>query len=159
MCRRSYVYIYVRVCPSVYTQVVSDRAIKHVNELTLFQELGAIPGEEDGSPVQCAVLFIVQRADCAFFRPCDEADPLFANVVKHAQDKGRAHTHTHTQSHTIPHPCDEADPLFANVVKHAQDKGGAQTRTHARTHTRACTYIHAHRSLPEGSGQQCLRCL
>lgn len=39
--------------------VVSDRAIKHVHELTTLHQGGKLP---DGTPVKCAVLFIVNRS-------------------------------------------------------------------------------------------------
>lgn len=44
--------------PKPKIKVVSDRAIKHVNELTQLQQAGKL---EDGTPVECAVLFLVSR--------------------------------------------------------------------------------------------------
>jgi DNA-binding sugar fermentation-stimulating protein len=70
--------------------VVSDRAIKHVHELTQIQS--------QDPTIQCAVLFVVNRSDCHAFTPCDEADPLFANIVKHAQLQGK----DERQSNTAP---------------------------------------------------------
>ncbi|KAG2435933.1 hypothetical protein HXX76_007128 [Chlamydomonas incerta] len=89
-------------------KVVSDRAIKHVTELTALHkhgrelpEAGSVPHEGDegagggkGEPeggegrLRCAVLFLVNRSDCAAFRPCHEADPLFAQVLKAAEEAG-----------------------------------------------------------------------
>lgn len=65
--------------------VVSDRAIKHVHELTLLH------GSKDvntGKILRCAVLFVVNRSDCVAFRPCHEADLLFAQVLKRAMAAG-----------------------------------------------------------------------
>jgi hypothetical protein len=41
-----------------------------------------------GQRVSCAVLFVVNRSDCTSFRPCHEADPLFANVLRRAEQAG-----------------------------------------------------------------------
>ncbi len=100
--------------------MVSDRAIKHIHELTKIHETGVAPplpsaavsspakgkgkkraaaadapdAAAAGSAAQgegrlsCALLFVVGRSDCAAFRPCDEADPIFANMLKKAQDAG-----------------------------------------------------------------------
>lgn len=69
--------------------VVSDRAIKHIWELTQIQTGKIRP--DVGTKVQkiqCAVIFIVNRSDCAQFRPCHEADMLFAQVLKRAAESG-----------------------------------------------------------------------
>ncbi|KAI9008678.1 hypothetical protein DFJ74DRAFT_688259 [Hyaloraphidium curvatum] len=63
--------------------VVSDRAIKHVHELG---ELHGTKVEE--KEVRCAVLFVVNRSDCEAFRPCHEADMLFAQCLLRAKNKG-----------------------------------------------------------------------
>lgn len=65
-------------------QVVSDRAIKHMHELTQLQAAGL----DAIGPLRCAVLFVVNRSDCKAFRPCHEADMLFADVVKRAEMQG-----------------------------------------------------------------------
>ena len=65
--------------------VVSERAIKHVHGLTLLQ------GSTDaatGYSVRCMVLFIINRSDCEAFRPCHEADLLFAQVLYRAASRG-----------------------------------------------------------------------
>jgi Sugar fermentation stimulation protein RE domain len=67
--------------------VVSDRAIKHLAELTDLQVAGV---DGAGRRVRCGVLFLVNRGDCAAMRPCHEADPLFARVVARAEDAGVA---------------------------------------------------------------------
>jgi DNA-binding sugar fermentation-stimulating protein len=64
--------------------VVSDRAIKHCHELT--QLVGT--KSENGLTIKAAVLFIVNRNDCEQFRPCDEADFLFAQVLYNAYKNG-----------------------------------------------------------------------
>eukprot|EP00611_Tribonema_gayanum_P032233 TRINITY_DN9524_c0_g1_i1.p1 TRINITY_DN9524_c0_g1~~TRINITY_DN9524_c0_g1_i1.p1 ORF type:complete len:744 (+),score=132.40 TRINITY_DN9524_c0_g1_i1:121-2352(+) len=38
--------------------------------------------------MRCAVLFIVNRSDCERFRPCHEACPLFASVLRRARERG-----------------------------------------------------------------------
>ena len=38
--------------------------------------------------VNAVVFFVVSRSDCAFFRPCHEACPLFASVLKRAAGAG-----------------------------------------------------------------------
>lgn len=69
-------------------QVVSDRAIKHVHELTQLHEEGTRPGTPLHQQVRCGILFVVNRADCGAMRPCDQADRLFAQVVKRAEEAG-----------------------------------------------------------------------
>ena len=57
--------------------VVSDRAIKHVHELTA---LHGTVDEASRRTIQSAILFVVNRADCEAMRPCHEACMLFAQV-------------------------------------------------------------------------------
>jgi DNA-binding sugar fermentation-stimulating protein len=57
--------------------VVSDRAIKHVHELTA---LHGTVDEASKRTIQSAILFVVNRADCEAMRPCHEACMLFAQV-------------------------------------------------------------------------------
>ena len=63
---------------------VSERAIKHVHELTQLQDTIT----DEGRRIRTAVLFIVNRSDCVAFRPCHEADMLFAQVLHQAYRKG-----------------------------------------------------------------------
>jgi len=58
-------------------KVVSDRAIKHVHELTTLHQKES----EMHKDVSSAILFIVNRDDCQTFRPCHETDLLFAQVL------------------------------------------------------------------------------
>jgi DNA-binding sugar fermentation-stimulating protein len=65
--------------------VVSDRAIKHIHELTNLH--GTVDGTT-GKAISAAILFIVNRSDCAAFRPCHEACLLFAQVLLRAHLRG-----------------------------------------------------------------------
>jgi DNA-binding sugar fermentation-stimulating protein len=65
--------------------VVSDRAIKHIHELT---NLHGTIDSKTSSRISAAILFIVNRSDCVAFRPCHEACLLFAQVLQKAQLKG-----------------------------------------------------------------------
>ena len=64
--------------------VVSDRAIKHIHELTSLH--GTF--DESGRKIQSAILFIINRGDVEYFRPCHEADMLFAQILHRAKNKG-----------------------------------------------------------------------
>lgn len=64
--------------------VVSDRAIKHIHELT---ELVGTK-TDDNMTIKSVILFIINRSDCSKFRPCHEADLLFAQVLQKAIHKG-----------------------------------------------------------------------
>jgi DNA-binding sugar fermentation-stimulating protein len=64
--------------------VVSDRAIKHVHELTEMH--GST--DSNGNLIKCAILFVINRSDCNSFRPCHEADMLFAQVLLRASRRG-----------------------------------------------------------------------
>jgi DNA-binding sugar fermentation-stimulating protein len=65
--------------------VVSDRAIKHVHHLS---NLNGAVDEDSGLKIKTAMLFVINRSDCAAFRPCHEACLLFSQVLKNAEDKG-----------------------------------------------------------------------
>ena len=64
--------------------VVSDRAIKHVHELTCMHGTT----DAQGRGVKSAILFIINRSDCEAFRPCHEADMVFAQMLLRAREKG-----------------------------------------------------------------------
>lgn len=63
--------------------VVSDRAIKHITELTHLQ--GTMSGKKK---LQSVIVFMVNRSDCEAFRPCHEADMVFAQCLQRAQKSG-----------------------------------------------------------------------
>lgn len=63
--------------------VISDRAIKHLN--CLIQLHGSTI---DNKAVECAVIFMINRSDCDVFRPCHEADMLFAQMLQRAKHVG-----------------------------------------------------------------------
>ena len=65
--------------------VVSDRAIKHVHELTTLHRTTDIA---TGRRISCVILFMINRSDCEAFRPCHEACPLFAQMLLRAQKAG-----------------------------------------------------------------------
>jgi DNA-binding sugar fermentation-stimulating protein len=67
--------------------VVSDRAIKHVTELT---QMHGSKDEETGRTIKSVVLFIINRSDTTAFRPAHEACPLFAQCLLKAQQSGVA---------------------------------------------------------------------
>jgi DNA-binding sugar fermentation-stimulating protein len=69
--------------------VVSDRAIKHLHHLEQLLGAGrASIGGRERRVSAAAVLFVVARSDCAAFRPCHEACPVFARVLRRAQRRG-----------------------------------------------------------------------
>lgn len=55
-------------------------------------ELTALHGSlhASGKRLRCAILFVVNRGDCDAFRPCHEADRLFAECLLRAQETGVA---------------------------------------------------------------------
>jgi len=61
-------------------KVVSSRAIKHVMELTEVCKSNA--------SVNCAILFIVVRHDCEYFRPNTNACPSFTQYLRIASQNG-----------------------------------------------------------------------
>jgi len=64
---------------------VSDRAIKHVTELT---NLHSTVDAATGKTINSAILFVINRSDCDKFRPCHEADMLLAQCLLRARGKG-----------------------------------------------------------------------
>ena len=66
-------------------RVVSDRAIKHIHELT---KLHGTIDKASGNKINSVILFVVNRSDCTKFRPCHEACMLFAQVLQRAVRKG-----------------------------------------------------------------------
>jgi len=66
------------------SKVVSERAIKHVQELTQIHKSMS----KDERKLRSAILFLVNRSDCERFRPCHESDPLFSKVLQEAHEAG-----------------------------------------------------------------------
>ena len=83
MYERSAIFPHGSVKPGI--GVVSDRAIKHIHELT---KLHGTIDKASNKRINSAVLFIVNRGDCAKFRPCHEACMLFSQVLQRAVKKG-----------------------------------------------------------------------
>jgi DNA-binding sugar fermentation-stimulating protein len=72
------------------TKVVSERAIKHIHELstlisTIKEDSISTKAGKITKKTKMAILFVVNRDDCNQFRPCHEADPLFARVLYEAK--------------------------------------------------------------------------
>jgi sugar fermentation stimulation protein A len=57
---------------------VSERATKHLRALMRLRRKGH----------RAAVLFVIQRGDCAYFRPADEIDPAYGRSLRHAVKAG-----------------------------------------------------------------------
>ena len=57
-------------------KVVSERAIKHL------KELARIAKNQSNGISKAAVLMVVNRDDCAYFRACQEACPVFAETME-----------------------------------------------------------------------------
>tara|TARA_B110000483_G_scaffold239476_1_gene318035 strand:+ start:854 stop:1741 length:888 start_codon:yes stop_codon:yes gene_type:complete len=67
-------------------KVVSERAIKHVSELTLVSK--KIKVDTQYPILNTCMLFIVVRDDCQYFKPHKEACPTFAAVLHTAKVNG-----------------------------------------------------------------------
>ena len=67
-------------------KVVSERAIKHVSELTLVSK--KLKKDAKYLVLNTCVLFIVVRGDCKFFRPHHKACPVFRQKLIDAQKSG-----------------------------------------------------------------------
>ena len=65
--------------------VISDRAIKHLDGLTNLHDTKTSDGSKT---IESAVVFLINRGDCSAFRPCHEADMLFAQMLLKAQHAG-----------------------------------------------------------------------
>lgn len=63
--------------------VVSERAIKHINNL-----IDLISDRSNDEVEKSVLLFIVNRSDCNAFRPCHESDLLFTQMVRKAINHG-----------------------------------------------------------------------
>lgn len=63
---------------ALFPDTVSDRAQRHVRELTALATAGGA----------AALVFVVQRGDCSAFAPCHEKDPTYARLVHEAAAAG-----------------------------------------------------------------------
>lgn len=59
---------------AAFPDAISERATKHLRELVRLKRKGH----------RTAVLFVIQRADCAYFRPADEIDPEYGRWLRRA---------------------------------------------------------------------------
>ena len=63
---------------AAFPDAVSERATKHLRALMRLKRRGD----------RAAVLFVIQRGDCAYFRPADEIDPEYGRSLRHAVKVG-----------------------------------------------------------------------
>jgi sugar fermentation stimulation protein A len=63
-----------------FPDAISERAIRHLRELIRLKRRGH----------RAALVFVVQRGDCAFFRPADEIDPEYGRWLRRAARAGVA---------------------------------------------------------------------
>lgn len=63
---------------AAFPDAVSERATKHLRELVRLKRKGH----------RAAIVFVVQRSDCEYFRPADEIDPEYGRRLRRAIDAG-----------------------------------------------------------------------
>ncbi len=63
---------------AAFPDAVSERATKHLKELIRLKRQGA----------RAVIFFVVQRGDCAYFRPADEIDPEYGRWLRRAVKAG-----------------------------------------------------------------------
>jgi sugar fermentation stimulation protein A len=63
---------------AAFPDAVSERATKHLRELIRLKRRGD----------RAAVVFVVQRGDCNYFRPADEIDPEYGRWLRRAAKAG-----------------------------------------------------------------------
>jgi len=63
---------------AAFPDTVTERGTKHVKELVRLRRRGH----------RAALVFVIQRADCAMFRPADEIDPLYGRWLRRALQVG-----------------------------------------------------------------------
>lgn len=61
-----------------FPDAISERATRHLRELIRLKRRGH----------RAALVFVVQRGDCAFFRPADEIDPEYGRWLRRAARAG-----------------------------------------------------------------------
>lgn len=65
---------------AAFPDAVTERGLKHLRELIRLQRKGH----------RTALVFVVQRGDCATFRPADEIDPVYGRWLRRAAEAGVA---------------------------------------------------------------------
>ncbi len=63
---------------AAFPDAVSERATKHLKELIRLKRSGH----------RAAIVFVVQRGDCHYFRPADEIDPVYGRWFRRAVKAG-----------------------------------------------------------------------
>ncbi|MBM4298880.1 MAG: DNA/RNA nuclease SfsA, partial [Deltaproteobacteria bacterium] len=63
---------------AAFPDAVSERATKHLRELMRLKRQGH----------RAAIVFVIQRRDCDFFRPADEIDPEYGRWLRRAVKAG-----------------------------------------------------------------------
>ena len=63
---------------AAFPDAISERATKHLKELIRLKRKGH----------RAAVVFVVQRSDCEYFRPADEIDPTYGRWLRRAVKAG-----------------------------------------------------------------------
>ena len=63
---------------AAFPDAVSERAAKHLRELVRLKRKGH----------RAAIVFVVQRSDCEYFRPADEIDPKYGRWLRKAVNAG-----------------------------------------------------------------------
>lgn len=63
---------------AAFPDAVSERATKHLKELIRLKRKGH----------RAAIVFVIQRGDCGYFRPADEIDPEYGRWLRRAVEAG-----------------------------------------------------------------------
>ena len=63
---------------AAFPDAVSERATKHLQELIRLKRKGH----------RAAIVFVIQRGDCHYFRPADEIDPVYGRWLRRAVKAG-----------------------------------------------------------------------
>ncbi len=63
---------------AAFPDAVSERATKHLKELIRLKRQGH----------RAAIVFVIQRGDCGYFRPADEIDPEYGRWLRRAVKAG-----------------------------------------------------------------------
>ena len=63
---------------AAFPDAVSERATKHLKELIRLKRRGH----------RAALVFVIQRGDCDYFRPADEIDPEYGRWLRRAVKAG-----------------------------------------------------------------------